>query len=37
MAGISFSLTRMDDELKQAWDMPCQSVCYSKMEGRYGG
>ena len=37
MSGISFSLTRMDDELKKYWEMPCQSVCFSKMEGRYGG
>ncbi len=37
MSGISFSLTRMDDELKTYWEMPCQSVCFSKMEGRYGG
>lgn len=37
MAGISFSVTRMDDELKKNWEMPCQSVCFSKMEGRYGG
>ena len=37
MAGISFSITRMDDELKGYWDMPCQSVCYTKMEGRNGG
>lgn len=37
MSGISFSFTRLDDELKQYWDMPCQSVCYSKMEGHYGG
>jgi dihydroxyacetone kinase len=37
MSGISFSITRLDDELKQYWDMPCQSVCYSKMEGHYGG
>ncbi len=37
MSGISFSLTRVDDELKKYWDMPCQSVCFSKMEGRYGG
>ena len=33
MAGISFSLTKLDDELKKLWDMPCQSACYSKMEG----
>ena len=33
MAGISFSVTRLDDELKKLWDMPCESVCYSKMEG----
>ncbi len=37
MSGISFSLTKLDDELKKAWDLPCQSVCFSKMEGRYGG
>ncbi|NNE91109.1 MAG: dihydroxyacetone kinase subunit DhaK [Verrucomicrobiales bacterium] len=37
MAGISFSVTRLDDELKAAWDLPCQSNCYSKMEGHYGG
>lgn len=37
MSGISFSFTRMDEELKQYWEMPCQSVCFSKMEGRYGG
>lgn len=37
MAGISFSFTKMDDELKKYWEMPCQSVCFSKMEGRYGG
>ncbi len=33
MAGISFSITRLDGELKKLWDMPCESVCYSKMEG----
>lgn len=33
MAGISFSFTRLDDELKTLWQMPCESVCYSKMEG----
>ena len=33
MAGISFSITRVDDELKRLWSMPCESVCYSKMEG----
>lgn len=33
MAGISFTLTRVDQELKQLWSMPCQSFCYSKMEG----
>ena len=37
MAGISFSITKMDDDLKQWWEAPCQSVCFSKMEGRYGG
>ena len=33
MAGISFSITRVDDELKELWSMPCQSFCYSKMQG----
>ena len=37
MSGISFSFTKMDDELKGYWDMPCQSNCFSKMEGRNGG
>ncbi len=37
MSGLSFSITKMDDELKGYWDAPCQSVCFSKMEGRYGG
>lgn len=37
MSGISFSITRVDEELKQCWEMPCQSVCFSKMEGHYGG
>lgn len=37
MSGISFSVTRLDEELKRCWDMPCQSNCFSKMEGRYGG
>jgi len=36
MAGISFSVTRLDDELKRLWDMPCQSNCFSKMEGAWG-
>ncbi len=33
MAGISFSVTRLDDELKALWKMACESVCFSKMEG----
>ena len=37
MSGISFSITKLDDELKKYWDLPCQSLCYSKMEGHYGG
>lgn len=37
MAGISFSITKLDDDLKRHWETPCQSVCFSKMEGRYGG
>ncbi len=31
MAGFSLSLTKLDDELKGYWDMPCSSVCYTKM------
>jgi len=31
MAGISFSITKLDDELKGYWDMPCESVCYTKL------
>lgn len=33
MAGVSFSVTRVDDELKELWSMPCESFCYSKMQG----
>jgi len=36
MAGISFSFTKMDDELKSYWEPACQSNCYSKMEGAQG-
>lgn len=32
MAGLSVSLMKLDDELKKYWDMPCQSVGYSKMQ-----
>ena len=31
MAGLSVSIMKLDDELKNYWDMPCQSVGYSKM------
>lgn len=31
MAGVSISLMKLDDELKRLWDMPCSSVCLSKM------
>ena len=31
MAGLSVSIMKLDDELKKYWDMPCQSVGYSKM------
>jgi dihydroxyacetone kinase-like protein len=31
MAGISFSITKLDDELKGYWDPPCGSVCYTKL------
>ena len=33
MAGVSFSITRVDDELKRLWSLPCESFCYSKMQG----
>lgn len=31
MAGLSISLMKLDDELKRYWDMPCESVGFSKM------
>lgn len=31
MSGISFSVTKLDDELKGYWDAPCESVCYTKL------
>lgn len=31
MAGVSFSITKLDAELKKLWDMPCQSVGYTKV------
>ena len=31
MAGFSISMTKLDDELKPLWDMPCESIGYSKM------
>ena len=31
MSGISFSITKLDNELKRYWDPPCQSVCYTKL------
>lgn len=31
MSGLSISLTKLDSELKALWDMPCSSVCLSKM------
>ena len=33
MAGVSFSVTRVDAQIKQLWSMPCESLCFSKMEG----
>lgn len=33
MSGISFSLTRVDQQLKELWSMPCESFCLSKMQG----
>ena len=32
MAGFSLSLTKLDDELKQLWNMECSSVCYTKLK-----
>ena len=32
MSGISFSITKLDWELKKWWKPACESVCYSKME-----
>ena len=32
MAGISFSITKLDAELKGYWDPPCESVCYTKLQ-----
>ena len=32
MAGFSLSLTKLDPELKQLWNMSCQSVCYTKLD-----
>ncbi len=31
MAGLSFSITKLDDELKGYWEPPCESVCYTKL------
>ncbi len=31
MAGVSFSVTKLDAELKKLWDMPCSSVGYTKL------
>jgi phosphoenolpyruvate---glycerone phosphotransferase subunit DhaK len=31
MAGLSISLTKLDAELINLWDMPCSSMCYTKM------
>jgi dihydroxyacetone kinase-like protein len=31
MAGVSFSITKLDAELKRLWDMPCSSVGYTKL------
>lgn len=31
MAGVSFSITKLDAELKKLWDMPCDSAGYAKL------
>lgn len=30
MSGASFTITKLDDELKRLWDMPCSSVGYTQ-------
>ncbi|MCB1212474.1 MAG: dihydroxyacetone kinase subunit DhaK [Verrucomicrobiales bacterium] len=31
MAGVSFSVTKLDAELKALWDLPCESIGYTKL------
>lgn len=31
MAGVSFSITKLDGELKKLWEMPCESAGYTKL------
>jgi dihydroxyacetone kinase-like protein len=31
MAGVSFSITKLDAELKRLWDLPCESAGYTKL------
>ena len=31
MAGVSFSVTKLNEELKRLWDLPCESVGYTKL------
>ena len=31
MAGISVSITKLDDTLKPLWDAPCSSLGYTKL------
>lgn len=31
MAGVSISVTKLDEELKRYWDMPCESLGYTKL------
>jgi len=31
MAGVSFSITKLDAELKKLWDLPCESLGYTKL------
>ncbi len=31
MAGVSFSVTKLDAELKALWDLPCESAGYTKL------
>jgi dihydroxyacetone kinase-like protein len=31
MSGVSFTVTKLDEELKRLWDLPCESLGYTKL------